>query len=108
MRRFVLKLYFAVSVLYVGAHLMHAAPGIFPLKIKAGTTNGFRMLPSETTGIVFSNIVSANLLEQNRILENGSGVALGDVDGDGLCDIYFCSLTGTNRLYRNLGNMKFQ
>src|SRR4029453_11622156 len=35
-------------------------------------------------------------------------VALGDYDGDGLCDIYLCDLTGTNALYRNLGNWKFK
>src|SRR5213078_3935216 len=38
----------------------------------------------------------------------GSGVALGDVDGDGWCDIYFARLDGPNVLYRNLGNWKFE
>src|SRR5260370_30303102 len=42
------------------------------------------------------------------MLLNGSGVAAGDVDGDGLCDLYFCGLDGPNVLYRNLGNWKFQ
>jgi hypothetical protein len=108
MRRFVLKLYFAVSVLYVCVPLTRASPSAVPLKIKRGVFEGFHLLPSARTGIVFSNTVPVDLVEQNRILENGSGVALGDVDGDGLCDIYFCSLIGTNRLYRNLGNLKFQ
>lgn len=44
----------------------------------------------------------------NGNLMNGSGVALGDYDGDGLCDIYLCNLNGTNALYRNLGNWRFQ
>jgi hypothetical protein len=39
---------------------------------------------------------------------NGSGVAAGDVDGDGWCDLYFCGLEGGNRLYRNQGNWHFQ
>ncbi|HEX7861316.1 MAG TPA: VCBS repeat-containing protein [Verrucomicrobiae bacterium] len=39
---------------------------------------------------------------------NGSGAALGDFDGDGWCDIYFCNLGGENALYRNLGNWKFE
>src|SRR5947208_11067385 len=43
----------------------------------------------------------------NANLMNGSGVALGDYDGDGLCDIYLCNLNGTNALFRNLGNWKF-
>lgn len=37
-----------------------------------------------------------------------SGLAAGDVDGDGLCDLYFCSVDGTNVLYRNLGNWRFE
>ena len=34
---------------------------------------------------------------------NGGGVAAGDIDGDGLLDLYFTSNLGSNRLYRNLG-----
>src|SRR5262245_35613279 len=49
--------------------------------------NGFTLLPPETTGIFFTNHLSDALAAQNRILQNGSGVALGDADGDGLCDI---------------------
>ncbi len=37
-----------------------------------------------------------------------SGVAAGDVDGDGLCDLYFCCEDGPNVLYRNLGNWRFE
>ena len=44
----------------------------------------------------------------NTIVNNGSGLAAGDVDGDGWCDLYFCSLQGGNVLYRNLGNWKFE
>lgn len=43
----------------------------------------------------------------NANLLNGSGVALGDYDGDGFCDIYLCDLGGKNALFRNLGNWKF-
>ena len=45
---------------------------------------------------------------ENQIRQNGSGVALGDVDGDGLCDIYLCRLEGHNVLYRNLGHWRFE
>src|SRR6266508_4047546 len=38
----------------------------------------------------------------------GSGFALGDVDGDGRCDLYFCRLEGPNALYRNRGGWKFE
>ncbi len=39
---------------------------------------------------------------------NGGGVAAGDIDGDGLVDLYFTSNLGSNRLYRNLGNFQFE
>jgi hypothetical protein len=35
-------------------------------------------------------------------------VAAGDIDGDGLCDVYFCGVDSDNKLFRNLGNWKFQ
>ena len=44
----------------------------------------------------------------NRNLLNGSGVAAGDVDGDGWCDLFFCAIDSENVLYRNLGNWNFQ
>ena len=37
----------------------------------------------------------------------GGGVAAGDVDGDGLPDLFFTSQTGRDRLYRNLGGLRF-
>ena len=40
----------------------------------------------------------------NQILPNGSGVAAGDIDGDGLADLFFAGLGGGSRLYRNLGS----
>ncbi len=44
----------------------------------------------------------------NQILPNGSGVAAGDVDGDGWCDLFFAGLLDSGcRLYRNLGGWRF-
>jgi hypothetical protein len=60
------------------------------------------------THISFTNHLRPADLAKNQILEVGSGVALGDVDGDGRTDLYLCSLGGPNRLYRNLGDWKFE
>ncbi|HVV70731.1 MAG TPA: VCBS repeat-containing protein, partial [Verrucomicrobiae bacterium] len=40
--------------------------------------------------------------------DHGNGIAVADVDGDGLLDVYFTTQLGTNGLYRNLGNGKFE
>src|SRR5438105_6913954 len=70
---------------------------------------GFTFLLPETTGITFTNFITDERSVTNQNLLNGSGVALGDADGDGRCDVYLCRLDGrNNKLYRNLGNWKFQ
>ncbi|MHB8521779.1 MAG: VCBS repeat-containing protein [Limisphaerales bacterium] len=69
---------------------------------------GFTRLDPSATGITFANDLPAERSVTNRNLLSGSGVAAGDVDGDGLCDLYFCNLQGTNVLYRNLGHWKFE
>ena len=79
-----------------------------PLSVAEGGHSGFTRLPGAATGVLFTNTLSDEAAAFNRILENGSGVALGDVDGDGWCDIYLCRIDGSNVLYRNLGNWKFQ
>ena len=69
---------------------------------------GFEQIPAAQSGITFRNSLTEKQIAANRNLLNGSGVAAGDVDGDGLVDLYFCRLDGANVLYRNLGNWKFE
>src|SRR5438105_4206063 len=70
---------------------------------------GFTFLLPETTRITFTNFITDARSVTNQNLLNGSGVALGDVDGDGLCDVYLCRLDGNdNKLFRNLGNWQFE
>ncbi len=69
---------------------------------------GFLALDSGTTGIRFVNTVSDSAALRNRHLMQGSGVALGDVNGDGLPDIYLCRIEGPNALYLNLGGWRFR
>jgi hypothetical protein len=68
---------------------------------------GFSLVPPQASGILFTNVLSENRSLTNQIYLNGSGVAAGDIDGDGLCDLYFCGLDNRNELYRNLGNWSF-
>src|SRR4051812_30474768 len=57
---------------------------------------GFTLLGPET-GIAFTNILDQWQVTSNRVLQNGSGVAIGDIDGDGWQDVFFCALNGTTR-----------
>jgi hypothetical protein len=72
----------------------------------AGT--GFVSLSSVQAGIAFTNELPFARYRTNQILLNGSGIAAGDVDGDGWCDVYFCGIDRPNALYRNLGNWRFE
>ncbi|MCH4822856.1 VCBS repeat-containing protein [Gramella lutea] len=71
----------------------------------------FTRLKSNDTGIDFRNDLtetdSMNILEY-LYYYNGGGVAIGDINNDGLQDLFFTSNQEENRLYLNQGNMKFQ
>lgn len=71
-------------------------------------STGFEPLGNDQTGITFSNTITMDGLLRNRHYMNGSGVAVADINGNGLVDIYFASLEGSNKLYQNLGNYRFR
>ncbi|MDN5202198.1 VCBS repeat-containing protein [Fulvivirgaceae bacterium BMA10] len=71
----------------------------------------FVLLPPEQTNVDFQNILTEGLNTNVLMYEyfyNGGGVATGDLNGDGLIDIYFTSNMGDNKLYINDGNMQFR
>jgi enediyne biosynthesis protein E4 len=71
----------------------------------------FTLLPSSNTGIVFRNDITETptmFYYLNEYLYNGGGVSIGDINNDGLQDIYFSSTKGYNKLYLNLGDFKFK
>lgn len=71
----------------------------------------FALVSPNYSNIHFNNRIresaSFNVL-QYGYLYNGGGVAIGDIDNDGLDDIYFSSNMASNRLYKNLGDLKFK
>ncbi len=71
----------------------------------------FQMLSSKQTGITFSNTInedeSLNVLAYEYFY-NGGGVAVGDLNGDGLQDLVFTANMKPNKVYLNLGGMKFK
>ncbi|PRY16358.1 VCBS repeat protein [Pontibacter ummariensis] len=71
----------------------------------------FHLLSPEDTGITFSNTLlendTLNAVEYDY-LYNGAGVAIGDINNDGLQDIFFGGNMVSSKLYLNKGNMKFE
>lgn len=69
---------------------------------------GFKQLDPGRTGVDFRNDISEEEIGRNRHYLNGSGVAAGDINDDGLVDLYFSGLGSSNKLYQNLGGMRFK
>jgi len=71
----------------------------------------FVLLESEHTGIGFNNTITQNSTLNTlyyTYLFNGGGVGTGDLNNDGLVDLYFCGNQVPNKLYLNKGGMKFE
>ncbi|RWY53859.1 VCBS repeat-containing protein [Mucilaginibacter gilvus] len=70
----------------------------------------FKLLPAGQTHIDFSNTLTEGLNTNVLMYEyfyNGGGVAIGDLNGDGLQDVYFTGNMVDNKLYLNRGQMQF-
>ena len=75
----------------------------------------FTLMPASVTNADFVNhldydkqLKSKFNIYTFRNFYNGGGVALGDVNNDGLIDIFMTSNMGTNVLYLNKGNFEFE
>jgi hypothetical protein len=81
------------------------------LKNKQKEIQLFSAIPSSHSGIRFINQVD-NTDELNifnyRNFYNGGGVGIGDINNDGLADIFFTGNASENKLYLNKGNLQFQ
>ena len=72
----------------------------------------FKKITSDKSGITFTNAVDENFdknyFDRFAYVYNGAGVAVGDINNDGLQDIYFAGNEVANKLYLNEGGMKFK
>ncbi|SDE14931.1 Repeat domain-containing protein [Pricia antarctica] len=74
-------------------------------------TSKFELLPSSETGITFSNDIKETI-DFNPLnylyIYNGAGVGTGDINNDGLPDLFFGGNEVPSRLYLNKGGMTFE
>ena len=70
--------------------------------------SGFTEMSPTQTGITAANQIGEKEVLGNQHLMHGSGIALGDVNGDGWVDIYMARIRGSNVLYINKGNWAFE
>lgn len=78
-------------------------------KKQSGTPALFQLM--DHTGIDFSNNIHNNKdfnIFSYRNYYNGGGVAIGDINNDGLPDVFLTANMGSNKLYLNKGDFQFE
>lgn len=73
----------------------------------------FERIPGEESGVTFANMLKEDVSTMENLFNfdyfyNGSGVATGDFDNDGLQDLFFTGNQVSNALYHNQGDLKFK
>ncbi len=94
---------------------MNKLAGLFLLSLILVSCNKetrlFDLVPAEKSGIDFENTLvendSLNILDY-LYFYNGGGLAMGDINNDGLPDLYFSSNQNSNKLYLNRGELNFE
>ena len=97
---------FTIIFLLVSCHSDPVDP-----KEQASSSMKFTSLDASTTGIDFTNKVDESAFRNSLFYDyflNGAGVAIGDINNDGLADIFFTGNDADNKLYLNKSNFKFE
>ena len=75
---------------------------------QAAAAAGLHLLDPASTGLHWTNSLAPSRSLTNQMLLNGSGVASGDVDGDGRPDLFLAGLESPGTLFLNLGAWRFR
>ncbi|MDB4869934.1 MAG: repeat-containing protein, partial [Gemmatimonadales bacterium] len=95
---------------WVPSALLIALTWLTACGTESGDHQVFKLLSPGRTGIRFANTITATdsfNVQTDVYIYNGAGVAVGDVDNDGLPDIFFSGNMVSSQLYLNKGGMRF-
>src|SRR5260221_5584557 len=119
----------AAAVLFLGAAAQNATVRYIPADVRdnawqqslaAAQTREAATLAAFHDFQFTDRLAESGITYKNRIVDDagkaykaahydhGTGIAIADVDGDGLPDVYFVSQVGGNQLWRNLGGGRFE
>src|SRR5205823_6907921 len=89
--------------------------GTIGMLLLLGCGNGraplFKLLSPHQSGVTFENTITTTdsfNVQKDVYIYNGAGVAVGDINNDGLPDLFFSGNMVSSRLYLNKGNMQFE
>ena len=109
-----LTLYFAISILLLlgcGEDSSNFSTPLSSSNVDPSTVQLYNLLPSNVTGVQFNNKIqedlAVNYLRYDGIYM-GAGVGTGDLNNDGLTDLYFPGNQVHDQIYINKGDMKFE
>jgi hypothetical protein len=104
---FLLKALFAVLSIVLFSSCNTSKRDLNPKEL----IGGLELLSSEQTGVDFNNAIkeseNVNQIYYSQMY-NGAGVAIGDINNDGLADVFFCGNQVNDKLYLNQGDFKFK
>jgi hypothetical protein len=110
--RLVVFLFFSVLLCSCGGDGADKKTSSAPVKTEAVTGNElFRLLSPAESGVNFQNNITEDGTYNYFTFQyayNGGGVAAGDINNDGLVDLYFTGNQVQDRLYLNKGDLKFE
>lgn len=97
----------AVFIFIIGVSCQKPTRNLYPETLEGG----LELMPSNITGVNFNNTIKESAKNHHYLYSQiylGSGVAIGDINNDGLPDIFFGGNQVADRLYLNKGNFQFE